>query len=169
MTLEGTLCYSCGSLFNANAPKCDDFDRFNTSQRARCQPNEGCLMYTWQKSATKKGLYPGAASLLTHFVILHKKRFCSGVIRECFSTSFKLGQRSQPVQVTPFCQLQRTQSDASSSIRACICTEDFCNDEPADNNQIGKDPTGNNPNGALKTVVVKHRSTDCADYTDCTD
>ena len=62
---------------------------------------------------------------------------CSGVIRECFSTSFKLGQRSQPVQVTPFCQLQRTQSDASSSIRACICTEDFCNDEPADSNQIG--------------------------------
>ena len=55
MTLEGTLCYSCGSLFNANAPKCDDFDRFNRTQRARCRPGEGCLMYTWQKSGTKKG------------------------------------------------------------------------------------------------------------------
>ena len=118
-------------------------------------------MYTWQKSATKKGLYPGAASLLTHFVILHKKRFCSGVIRECFSTSFKLGQRSQPVQVTPFCQLQRTQSDASSSIRACICTEDFCNDEPADNNQIGKDSTGNNPNGALKILTFFSKALFC--------
>ena len=122
-------------------------------------------MYTWQKSATKKGLYPGAASLLTHFVILHKKRFCSGVIRECFSTSFKLGQRSQPVQVTPFCQLQRTQSDASSSIRACICTEDFCNDEPADNNQIGKDPTGNNPNGALKILTFFSKALFCHEIT----
>ena len=57
MTLEGTLCYSCGSLFNANAPKCDDFDRFNRTQRARCRPGEGCLMYTWQKSGTQKGMY----------------------------------------------------------------------------------------------------------------
>ena len=54
---EGILCYSCGSLFNVNAPKCDDFDRFNQSQRARCRPGEGCLLYTWQKSANEKGVY----------------------------------------------------------------------------------------------------------------
>ena len=94
-------------------------------------------MYTWQKSATQKGLFKGFKHL-TRILFFPKNHLCcSGVIRECFSTSFKLGQRSQPVQVTPFCQLQRTQSDASSSIRACICTEDFCNDEPADSNQIG--------------------------------
>ena len=115
---------------------------------------------TLGKNPPRKKVCPGA-SLLTHFVFLHKNCFCSGVIRECFSTSFKLGQRSQPVQVTPFCQLQRTQSDPSSSIRACICTEDFCNDEPADNNQIGNDPTGNNPNGTMKILTSFSKALFC--------
>ena len=53
--------------------------------------------------------------------------FSQGVFRECFSTSFQLGRRSSPVKVTDTCQLQRTQGDPNSSIRACICTTNFCN------------------------------------------
>ena len=65
----------------------------------------------------------------------------SGEIRECFPTTFKLGRRNNPVKVTDNCQLQRTQNDPNSSIRACICTSDYCNDDLFDNNnQVG----GNN-------------------------
>ena len=64
-----------------------------------------------------------------------------GEIRECFPTTFKLGRRNNPVKVTDNCQLQRTQNDPNSSIRACICTSDYCNDDLFDNNnQVG----GNN-------------------------
>ncbi|TRY75710.1 hypothetical protein TCAL_01259 [Tigriopus californicus] len=41
-----------------------------------------------------------------------------------------LGQQRMPVSVTKNCQLQRTQTDPSSSIRACICTSNLCNDNP---------------------------------------
>ena len=57
-----------------------------------------------------------------------------GVFRECFSTSFQLGRRSSPVKVTNTCQLQRTQSDPNSSIRACICTSNFCNGQEENKN-----------------------------------
>ena len=51
----------------------------------------------------------------------------AGSYRECFSRSYKLGIRSQPIKVTPNCVLQRTQRDPTSSIRACLCTSDNCN------------------------------------------
>ena len=67
--------------------------------------------------------------------------FFLGEIRECFPTTFKLGRRNRPIKVTDDCQLQRTQNDPNSSIRACICTSDYCNDDLSDNNnQVG----GNN-------------------------
>ena len=75
-------------------------------------------------------------------LILYVKQ--KGVFRECFSTSFKLGRRSNPVQVTSTCQVQRTQSDPKSSIRACICTTDFCNgqDDTPNNNVIDLNDDG---------------------------
>ena len=50
-----------------------------------------------------------------------------GSYRECFSRSYKLGIRSRPIKLTPTCELQRTQRDPSSSIRACLCTTSNCN------------------------------------------
>lgn len=79
--------------------------------------------------------------------LLYNNSFVSGEIRECFSTSFKLGRRNNPVKVTPRCELQRTQSDPGSSIRACICTSDYCNDDlfSGNNNQPSTNG-GNNTN-----------------------
>ena len=51
----------------------------------------------------------------------------TGSYRECFSRSYKLGIRSRPIKLTPTCELQRTQRDPSSSIRACLCTTSNCN------------------------------------------
>ena len=51
----------------------------------------------------------------------------SGSYRECFSRSYKLGIRSRPIKVTEKCELQRTQRDPTSSIRACLCTTSNCN------------------------------------------
>ena len=72
---------------------------------------------------------------------MYSSLYFLGEIRECFPTTFKLGRRNNPVKVTDNCQLQRTQNDPNSSIRACICTSDYCNDDLFDNNnQVG----GNN-------------------------
>ena len=49
------MCYSCGSLFNADAPECRKFDRFNARQRKRGREDEACLYYTWKISETKRG------------------------------------------------------------------------------------------------------------------
>ena len=51
----------------------------------------------------------------------------TGSYRECFSRSYKLGIRARPIKLTPTCELQRTQRDPSSSIRACLCTTSNCN------------------------------------------
>ena len=82
---------------------------------------------------------------LLHFFITHTLWdiffLFIGEIRECFPTTFKLGRRNRPIKVTNECQLQRTQNDPNSSIRACICTSDYCNDDlSANKNQVG----GNN-------------------------
>ena len=39
----------------------------------------------------------------------------------------QLGQDSFPINPLPTCKLSRTQADPRSSIRACMCTQDFCN------------------------------------------
>jgi hypothetical protein len=54
-TTEGLECYSCGSLFNYNAPECAAFDAFNSKQRQRCEPGEACLFYTWKITDTENG------------------------------------------------------------------------------------------------------------------
>ena len=51
----------------------------------------------------------------------------SGSYRECFPRSYKLGIRTKPITVTKRCELQRTQRDPTSSIRACLCTTNNCN------------------------------------------
>ena len=38
-----------------------------------------------------------------------------------------MGQDSFPINPMPTCKLSRTQADPRSSIRACMCTQDFCN------------------------------------------
>ena len=84
-----------------------------------------------------------------YFILLHFT--IKGVFRECFSTSFKLGRRSNPVKVTNSCQLQRTQSDPKSTIRACICTSDYCNGQEGletNNNLIGDEGT------TLETIIL---------------
>ena len=48
-------CYSCGSLFNRDAPSCDKFDHQNETQRATCKPGEVCLLYQWRKNREEKG------------------------------------------------------------------------------------------------------------------
>ena len=48
-------CYSCGSLFNRDAPSCDKFDHQNETQRATCKPGEVCLLYQWSKNREEKG------------------------------------------------------------------------------------------------------------------
>ena len=39
----------------------------------------------------------------------------------------KLGKEDFPIVPAPTCELSRTQADSRSSIRACMCTQDFCN------------------------------------------
>ena len=52
----------------------------------------------------------------------------SGSYREGFSTNILLGHPDFPITPLATCSLSRTQQDTRSSIRACLCTEDFCND-----------------------------------------
>ena len=42
----------------------------------------------------------------------------------------QLGKEDFPITPSPTCELARTQSDPRSSIRACMCTQDFCNIVP---------------------------------------
>ena len=48
-------CYQCGSLFNRNTPRCDEFNPLDRSQLTYCNEGEACLLYTWRKSATEIG------------------------------------------------------------------------------------------------------------------
>ena len=83
------------------------FNPDDNRQVASCAAGQACLLYTWKKSSTEIGSY-----------------------RECFSTSIQLGHSSYPVSPAPSCELVRTQADPRSSIRACVCTQDFCNIVP---------------------------------------
>lgn len=83
------------------------FNPDDNRQVASCAAGQACLLYTWKKSSTEIGSY-----------------------RECFSTSIQLGHSSLPVNPLPSCSLSRTQADSRSSIRACVCTQDFCNIVP---------------------------------------
>ena len=74
--------------------------------------------------------------------------YFSGSYRECFSRSYKLGIRSRPIKLTPTCELQRTQRDPSSSIRACLCTTSNCNILDSENAQF------RNTSSNAKTKVV---------------
>ena len=56
-------CYSCGSLFNREAPSCDKFQYQNESQRATCKPGEVCLLYQWNKNREEKGKIEGNEEL----------------------------------------------------------------------------------------------------------
>ena len=57
-------------------------------------------------------------------------QFCpSGTYRECFTENIILGHPDDPVIPQPDCRLAKTQKDQRSSIRACLCTEDYCNIE----------------------------------------
>ena len=71
------------------------------------------MLYTWKKSNKEIGSY-----------------------RECFNTAIQLGQPSFPINPSPVCDLRRTQSDPRSTIRACLCTQDFCNIVPDGKNQF---------------------------------
>merc|ERR1711892_951714 len=99
-------CYSCGSLFNRDTPSCAEFDRQNETQRTTCKLGEVCLLYECTKNKSEKGSY-----------------------RECFQENIILGHPDDPVIPQPDCRLAKTQKSRSSSIRACLCTEDYCNIE----------------------------------------
>ena len=48
---RGVLCYQCGSLFSRGGNSgCSEFDDTDPSQQDFCQPDEVCLIYTWEKS-----------------------------------------------------------------------------------------------------------------------
>ena len=40
----------------------------------------------------------------------------------------RLGQPDNPVNMSDTCVLERTQADPASTIRACLCNKNFCND-----------------------------------------
>jgi hypothetical protein len=90
-----------------------------------------------------------------------------GSFRECFSTTFQLGQPSSPIRVTKNCDLQRTQGDPASSIRACICTSNFCNDVNPDRNSkaVSKPTTSTTP----RTTPTRASSTSRTTVTSQTD
>ncbi len=75
------------------------------SHRKRCKPGELCLLYTWKRSGNEIGAF-----------------------RECFQDDVQLGLATNPVKPGAVCRPQRTQADPASSIRACLCTTDLCND-----------------------------------------
>ena len=102
----GLQCYSCGSLLNPNK-KCGKFDRSAKSQVQTCLTDEACLMYTWQKSPTE-----------------------TATLRECFPTRVLLGSIEKPLSASDSCTMRDITDDGSGTIRACLCTSDFCNDLP---------------------------------------
>ena len=67
--------------------------------------------------------------VVVHKHIFHAFLFSSGSYRECFQANIILGHPDDPVIPQPDCRLAKTQKDSTSSIRACLCTEDYCNIE----------------------------------------
>ena len=62
-------CFTCGSLFNTDAPDCFAFNVNDKAQMKTCDAGEACLWYSYQKSDQE-----------------------TAVIRECFSTGILLGR-----------------------------------------------------------------------------
>ena len=62
-------CFTCGSLFNTDAPDCFAFNVNDKKQMKTCDAGEACLWYSYQKSDSE-----------------------TAVIRECFSTGILLGR-----------------------------------------------------------------------------
>ena len=62
-------CFTCGSLFNTDAPDCFAFNVNDKAQMKTCDAGEACLWYSYQKSDEE-----------------------TAVIRECFSTGILLGR-----------------------------------------------------------------------------
>ena len=53
--LDGPLkCFSCGKL---GSHDCEAFDVSDPSHVKTCQKDEVCLIYSWMKSASKRGKY----------------------------------------------------------------------------------------------------------------
>ena len=52
----GLRCFSCGSLLDPNR-QCDAFNPKDVTQVQTCGHDEACLLYTWKKSNTEKGLF----------------------------------------------------------------------------------------------------------------
>ena len=48
-------CFSCGSLFNTDRARCDQFDQESEEQVMTCEEGEACMLYTWQRSKTEIG------------------------------------------------------------------------------------------------------------------
>ena len=91
----GLRCFSCGSLFDRSAPRCDKvrgfsmlsqifdtiFVQFNpddNSQVGTCGPGEACMLYTWKKSSSEIGSY-----------------------RECFKTSIQVNTKFKISSIIP--------------------------------------------------------------------
>ena len=62
-------CFTCGSLFNTDAPDCFAFNVNDKAQMKTCDAGEACLWYSYQKSDSE-----------------------TAVIRECFSKGILLGR-----------------------------------------------------------------------------
>ena len=122
----GLQCYSCGSLLNPNK-RCDQFNRTAPAQVQTCLSDEACLMYTWRKSPTE-----------------------TATLRECFPTRVLLGSISSPLVPGPACAQRDITDDGSATIFACLCNEDFCNDDQTPTVSSGRQVTTRRPAAAAR-------------------
>nr|XP_040563791.1 uncharacterized protein LOC121114036 isoform X4 [Lepeophtheirus salmonis] len=128
----GLQCYSCGSLLNTDA-KCDKFNPTDPTQIQTCKEGEACLLYKWKKSSVE-----------------------TAILRECFSKNVLLGSFDSPLLPTTGCNIRDISEPQSSSIEACLCTTDFCNDD------LGRSPGGD------ATSQIQERQTTRSRFTDTT-
>jgi len=133
------LCYKCGSLFSRDGnDRCTEFDESDPSQQGFCQPDEVCLMYTWQKSRSR-----------------------TGIVRECLSRSVLIGPVQSPLTVTSTCNPRDISESSLSRVNGCLCDTDLCNgyvgadrNLPSPSRQIG---TTRSPIRTTKTTTQKSR------------
>ena len=92
--------------------------------------------------------------------------YCAGSYRECFSASILLGHPSDPIIPQPECRLAPTQLDPASTARACLCTSDLCNLEPAPAPALQRQSKLSRA-GAEQSVVCPRLAVTNADYADC--
>ena len=93
---------------------------------------------------------------------------CAGSYRECFSASILLGHPTDPIIPQPECRLAPTQPDPASTARACLCTSDLCNLEPAPAPAPALQRQSKlSRAGAEQSVVCPRLAVTNADYADC--